>query len=717
MRKSAVVLVLILFSSLSSGCLGGDDGGPDETEVLELRNEIGNLTAENQVLTEDMAILNNDLSSYTSIIADLGASLDLANESLEQMLSELANNSLMISNLTEISENLSRDLQRAIDENLTTISSLEDEIGNITALIAVLEIERDAALENISSKESEIVNLLTSISEAEHVIDSMMSQLYHTTSECPESNPGYRIKVGYDISSDENLAGSEIISKVGECPGNSGLVKDVYLGSQSSDPHSMVSMGGNLYFVADDGVHGEELWRTDGTLGGTYMVSDINPPLCDICENPGTDFGDIVAGDNKIFFAAAAGNDPIRELYVSDGTESGTQRISETFECITSLFDSYPEFTYSGVNSISVVPASEVGFDTAYFSAFQCSTERYVCTGEEPHFSDGTEQGTYQLIDLKAGNTDLAAPGGGSVVADIVGSKPTDFMKVGDDIFFSANSDQGAVSSDVGRELFKMDLSSIFSSVSLVRDISQGTHDSNPMYFEEMGGLLYFTADDGISGTELWKSDGSASGTGIVSNIAENSSSSWPGEKISIGNTLFFTADNGMSGMELWKSDGTYAGTSLVKDIVAGPSDGGVSDMVEFGGELYFVAYSMPPGTFGTQGTEVWRSNGSDSGTVRISGSPLTDTSTASNLTRVGDRLYYVDQDYGNGAGIELFSFTYEGGITLAVDTRAGSQSSDSRNLFALGEKVFFVGNDGSTGGELRYHWYNPGPVMSIPNA
>ena len=42
--------------------------------------------------------------------------------------------------------------------------------------------------------------------------------------------------------------------------------------------------------------------RTDGTLGGTYMVSDINPPLCDTCENPGTDFGEIVAGDNKIFF-------------------------------------------------------------------------------------------------------------------------------------------------------------------------------------------------------------------------------------------------------------------------------------------------------------------------------------------------------------------------------------------------------------------------------
>ena len=168
-------------------------------------------------------------------------------------------------------------------------------------------------------------------------------------------------------------------------------------------------------------------------------------------------------------------------------------------------------------------------------------------------------------------------------MADIVGSKPTDFVKAGNDVFFSADSDQGAVSSDVGRELFKLDLSSIFSLVSLVKDINQGAHNSDPMYFEEMGGLLYFTADDGISGTELWKSDGSALGTGIVSNIAENASSSWPGEKISIGNTLFFTADDGTSGYELWKSNGTYSGTMLVKDIVAGPSDGGVSNMVEFG--------------------------------------------------------------------------------------------------------------------------------------
>tara|TARA_B000000441_G_C21472681_1_gene193707 strand:- start:14 stop:280 length:267 start_codon:yes stop_codon:yes gene_type:complete len=86
-------------------------------------------------------------------------------------------------------------------------------------------------------------------------------------------------------------------------------------------------------------------------------------------------------------------------------------------------------------------------------------------------------------------------------------------------------------------------------------------------------------------------------------------------------------------------------------------------------------------------------------------------------LTRAGDRLYYVDEAYGNSAGIELFSFTPEDGIALAVDTRPGWQSSDTRNLFALGEKVFFVANDGFSGDELRYHWYNPGPLITVPNS
>ena len=81
-----------------------------------------------------------------------------------------------------------------------------------------------------------------------------------------------------------------------------------------------------------------------------------------------------------------------------------------------------------------------------------------------------------------------------------------------------------------------------------------------------MGGTLFFTAQDGIHGRELWKSDGTgrAPSWSRTSIQAHGSSAS---SLTAVGGTLFFTADDGTHGQELWKSNGTGAGTVLVKDI------------------------------------------------------------------------------------------------------------------------------------------------------
>ena len=53
------------------------------------------------------------------------------------------------------------------------------------------------------------------------------------------------------------------------------MVKDIYSGSGGSNPSDLTAVGNTLYFEADDGTNGTELWKSDGTASGTVMVKDI----------------------------------------------------------------------------------------------------------------------------------------------------------------------------------------------------------------------------------------------------------------------------------------------------------------------------------------------------------------------------------------------------------------------------------------------------------
>src|SRR3954451_16311916 len=76
-------------------------------------------------------------------------------------------------------------------------------------------------------------------------------------------------------------------------------------------------LNGIFYFSSNDGIHGRELWRSDGTNAGTWLVKDINPDTANANVN------DIVVSGNKIFFSA---NDGVngQQLWVSDGTSDST---------------------------------------------------------------------------------------------------------------------------------------------------------------------------------------------------------------------------------------------------------------------------------------------------------------------------------------------------------------------------------------------------------
>jgi len=98
----------------------------------------------------------------------------------------------------------------------------------------------------------------------------------------------------------------------------------------------------------------------------------------------------------------------------------------------------------------------------------------------------------------------------------------------------------------------------------LVRDIRPGARSSSPYGLTALGNTLFFVANDGTSGSELWRSDGTSAGTVRVADIRPGSASSYPQGLTAIENTLYFNANDGSSGKELWKSDGTAAGTYLL---------------------------------------------------------------------------------------------------------------------------------------------------------
>ncbi len=107
----------------------------------------------------------------------------------------------------------------------------------------------------------------------------------------------------------------------------------------------------------------------------------------------------------------------------------------------------------------------------------------------------------------------------------------------------------------------------------------------------DVRGTLYFSANDGKHGFELWRSDGTGRGTRMVKDI--NPGTGWSDlyGLTAVNRIVYFTADDGVHGAELWRSDGTARGTRMVKDIRPGSQSGHPSAVTGFNGVLYFTAF------------------------------------------------------------------------------------------------------------------------------
>jgi ELWxxDGT repeat protein len=158
------------------------------------------------------------------------------------------------------------------------------------------------------------------------------------------------------------------------------LVKDINPIPEPADsaPEILATVGGVGYFVADDGDTGRELWRTDGTVAGTFRLTDACPEECSA--NP-VAFG---LTDRSIFFLAIGDSDALgRDLWVSSGTPATTFKLTEA----RVLFPSASGLRRRWVASQGL----------HYFAASD------GVHGVELWRSDGTPAGTHMVTDLWPG--------------------------------------------------------------------------------------------------------------------------------------------------------------------------------------------------------------------------------------------------------------------------------------------------------------------------
>jgi len=231
----------------------------------------------------------------------------------------------------------------------------------------------------------------------------------------------------------------------------------------------------------------------------------------------------------------------------------------------------------------------------------------------------------------------------------------------------------------------------------MIRDINPGASNSLTNSFEELNGSVFLPATDGISGSEVWKTDGTSAGTVLVKDINPGANQAFPANLKNVNGTLYFSAVDGTHGRELWRTDGTSAGTVLVKDINPGSGGSGLSNFTEVNGTLFFAADD------GTNGIELWKSDGTSSGTTLVADiSPSSGyfVPSPSNLINVNGILYFTHDNGTNGTELWKSDGT-SGGTMLVADIRPGSSGSTPTRFAIANGTLFFSANDGTNGTEL----------------
>jgi ELWxxDGT repeat protein len=450
---------------------------------------------------------------------------------------------------------------------------------------------------------------------------------------------------------------------------NVSLAKDINPGESPSYPRYGSALENQVIFLADDGTHGFEMWKTDGTEAGTSLVKDV------ASNTAGSQAGDIYRYNDKLYFQATSSISDgfYKQLWESDGTEAGTRKINETI---------HDDLIFAPVKNYIVTIDDDRKFVKTNLSTGVTST----------------------LTNLPSNSF-----GGG---------KPLHSIAVNNDVYFYFSSALTQGGPDTGLELWRAN--PFTNELDQPKDIKpgfQGTYVSDGIKGIALNGKLIFSVDENADyKTEPWVTDGTETGTFKLKDIADGTSAN-PVYFKTVGNRAIFIANDENYLVSLWSTDGTSAGTVLLKE----------------GANYEPAAVLNGKGIFGisnpTGAPEIWTTDGTVSGTslLAIVG---TENDYIYNFVSTESKVYFVmnSQDLWETDGTvngtrktnvsiqnlniathttsgETLIFLSEGKLWATLGdlsaTETIAETDVQSEMFVIGGYVYFLKDDETYGREL----------------
>ncbi|PSR52757.1 hypothetical protein AHMF7605_04085 [Adhaeribacter arboris] len=422
-----------------------------------------------------------------------------------------------------------------------------------------------------------------------------------------------------------------------------------------------------LVFNAEDGATGNEPWVYDNSTNQTKLLKEVIPG-----KNQ-TYLGNFTNVNDRLYFVVN-NKEYTTNLWQTDGTEAGTFKIKNYKEDIpyisvqyltkknnrlfffATLKDYHQVLCYiEGLNTVKVKDLGVNMYNVAVRATNMVLADDYLYfttdgAGGELWKSDGTEEGTTKVKSFYA-------------IYNLTAVK--------NKVYFSAaqgNQDEYELWQSNGTEAGTI----------LVKNIGKN-YSSYPEQLVNLNGVLIFSAATQEFGREYWKTDGTAEGTVQIADINPGPATSTFNSISSIyysyapivssytifNNYLYFSANDGSHGTELWRTDGTTSGTSLVSDVNQGPIGSFPQPFTSNNGKIYFSAFSA------SYGTELWSTEGTAATTKQLfdlnNGLP---GSYPTKFSFINDKIFFMAGK--NDSGRQLWSYSKDN-VTAVKEFRENS--------------------------------------------